>query len=581
MSSQLSLLLKSGSEWLKFTDPIIIFAAHHLNQISDQLKQLEQYTKEGKYVAGFISYEAASAMDTALNTRELTDFPLMLFGVFNKPVKQKLLLETNEKYSIGAWQPSQSPELYNSNIARIKENIKAGDTYQVNYTMRLTTKFKGSPYALFYQLAQNQKTDYTAFIDFDNYAICSVSPELFFSLDKDQLIARPMKGTAARGGSFEQDILQQKKLKISPKEKAENLMIVDMIRNDFGKICNAGSVGVPRLFNTERYPTVWQMTSDVQGRSSLGLNDIFKALFPCASITGAPKPKTMQIIKELEKTPRKIYTGTIGYFSPEQKAQFNVAIRTVLIDRNKNQAEYGVGSGIVWDSVDNKEYEECILKAKVLTEKKVKFDLLETMLVTGEHEIFLLDYHMRRLRNSAEYFDYFFDEITIRRRLLETISFDKLPYKLRLLLAEDGSFKIEHHPVEIKRTGFLKISLAKNSVDSSDPFLYHKTTNRMIYENAMEQMVSENVDDVLLKNEKGEITESPIANVILEKKGQFYTPPIECGLLNGTFRQSLIANKKVQEKVILREDIANSDGLFLVNSVKKWQRAKLFTKINH
>jgi len=572
MNNPLSIILKSEKSWLKFTNPIEIISAYDSNQILDHLKVLDNHIEQGKYIAGFMSYEAATGLDSALNTKINGDFPLMVFGVFNNPVELELLPKAKPSFEISSWSPSQTENYYNNNIKKIKEYIAKGDTYQVNFTMRLSAKYNGSPYALFYQLVQNQKAPYASFIEFDKHTICSVSPELFFSLDGKDLLSRPMKGTAARGLSFEDDISQKETLYNSKKERAENLMIVDMIRNDMGKICEAGSVEVSSLFNTERYPTVWQMTSDVHGKTNANFSDIMQALFPCASITGAPKARTMEIIYELEQTARHIYTGSIGYFSPGRKAQFNVAIRTALMDISNGQAEYGVGGGIVWDSVDKNEYEECRLKARVLKEKKIDFELLETML-TEKEGVFLLDYHIKRLKNSAEYFNYVFNENEIRKEL-ENVEITTAESKLRLLLSEDGSFEIEQHPLRKENPGYLKVSLAKDPINSSDLFLYHKTTNRRIYQPAYDQAKTQKVDDILLFNEKGEITESTIANVVIQKGNEFFTPPVECGLLNGTFRQYLLDQNEIKEKVLLKADIHDADGLFLINSVKKWQKVR-------
>lgn len=578
MNKKFWIILKSGKNWLRFSDAEQLVAAYHQNEVLPRLKHLDGCLRQGKYIAGFISYEAAPGLDLAFTTKDEQEFPLMFFGVFNKPKILSTLPESKEKYETGKWKPSQSPDIYSNNVKIIKDHISKGNTYQVNYTMRLAAEFGGSPYALFYQLVQNQKADYAAYIEFNNYCICSVSPELFFTLDNDNILSRPMKGTAKRGFSYEDDIIQKDKLFHSQKERAENLMIVDMIRNDIGKICKSGSVKVNQLFSTERYPTIWQMTSDVSGKTSAPFSDVISALFPCASITGAPKARTMNIIGTLEQTSRKIYTGTIGYFSPERKAQFNVAIRTVLINENTGKAEYGVGSGIVWDSVDKNEYRECLLKAKVLEQEPIEFDLLETMLATKNEGIFLLDYHLRRMKNSAEYFNYSFDEKKIHMELDRILSnpFDII--KLRLLLSENGTFKIESYPIHHEDSSLKKVVFAKNSLDSNNIFIYHKTTNRKMYESAVNHLKSSDlkIDDVLLYNEKDEITESTIANIVIKKNNIFYTPPVTCGLLNGTYRQYLLDQKKIAEKIIYKEDLLNSDGLFLINSVQKWQKAEIF-----
>jgi len=573
MNNPLTIIIKSEKSWLKFSNPSEIITTHQVNNVADKLKIVDEYIRKGKYIAGFISYEAAAGLDPALTTKDPGAFPVLVFGVFDDPIILEFLPYSNQDFEMSSWTPSQTEKFYNNNIKIIKNYIAKGVTYQVNYTLRLLSDFGGSAYALFYQLQQNQQAQYACYMEFEGFRICSASPELFFSLDDKQLSSRPMKGTAARGLSYEQDIQQRENLFNSTKERAENLMIVDMIRNDMGKICDPGSVIVKRLFNTERYPTIWQMTSDVQGRTEATFSEILTALFPCASITGAPKVRTMELINELEQTPRHIYTGSMGYFSPDRQARFNVAIRTVLLDIKQNKAEYGIGSGIVWDSIDKNEYRECLLKARILNESRAAFSLLETMRAEKDG-IFLLDYHFGRLKKSAEYFNFVFKEDEIRKSLEKYMDGISEQKKIRLLLAEDGNVIFEQYPLsEIKME--LKVALARQAVNSKDLFLYHKTTNRLVYQQAVQQAKEQNVDDVIMFNENGEITEAIIANVVIEKNNVFYTPPLHCGLLNGTFRQYLVQQNKIREKTLFREDLQQADGLFLINSLKKWQKVSL------
>ncbi len=571
MSNTIFLAIKESSSWLIFEKPSIVYHVDDVSKIISVLQSLDAHLEAGKYIAGFLSYEASAGLDSALRCKTLNNFPYLVFGVFDGFKKVSDLNNFETSYQIGEWQPSQERDYYNRNIQKIKSLIAAGDTYQVNYTMRLNTIFSGNARSFFYNLSQSQKADYAAFIEFDKYILASVSPELFFKLDDSKLYCKPMKGTAARGVSYEEDLKQQNHLYQSQKERAENLMIVDMIRNDMGKICKPGSVMVTKLFNTERYPTVWQMTSDVNGETTAPFSEIIQALFPCASITGAPKARTMKIINELERTPRKIYTGSIGYFGPDRKAQFNVAIRTVLIDTQKGKAEFGVGSGIVWDSVDKNEYEECGVKAKVLKQKTPQFDLLETLLWNNENGFFLLDSHLKRMQESAEYFLYIFNKKKILELLNQFDFNDGLSYKIRILLASDANVKMTVKSFQRKELVKIKVGLAKNPVNKKDPFLYHKTTHRSVYQEAVSQAQKENLDDVLLWNEDGELTESTIANLVVEKGGKYFTPPLECGLLNGTFRQYLIEQGKIEEKVIVKKDLNNFDRIYLINSVRKWQ----------
>lgn len=570
MNDPFFLILKDGPKWRYFENPIETLIVKSPQEISATLTRLDDFLKNGNYIAGFMSYEAAPGIDDALITKELEKFPYAVFGVFDTYKTSENLPVEKTDYVLGEWITSQNEQIYCSNIERIKEHIAQGNTYQVNYTLRLNCTFKGSAFSFFKTLVNNQQSDYAAFVQFENFSICSASPELFFKLDGERIISRPMKGTACRGLTYSDDISQRDKLKSSEKERAENLMIVDMVRNDMGKICKPNSIEVKDLFKTERYPTVWQMTSEVHGKTEASFSSIFKALFPCASITGAPKTKTMQLINDLEQTPRKLYTGSIGYFGPGRKALFNVAIRTAIIDNYKSRVEYGVGSGIVWDSIDVMEYEECKIKAKVLTNTKVDFKLLETMLATKSKGIFLLDYHLKRMRESAEFFNYPFNEKKIKEELAKILTGNSSDLKIRLLLAENGQIEIENSVYISPTRNTKKVLLASNPINSSDRYLYHKTTYRKAYHDAHEQIKRDNLDDVILYNEKGQLTESTICNLVVKQQGKYYTPPVVCGLLNGTFRQSLIDQKMVSEKIIFINDIEQAEQIFLINSVQQW-----------
>jgi para-aminobenzoate synthetase/4-amino-4-deoxychorismate lyase len=428
---------------------------------------------------------------------------------------------------------------------------------------------------LFRRLAQSQGYGYPAYINTGEYEICSASPELFFSIDGERIVTRPMKGTARRGRLVQQDREMAGWLQNSEKNRAENLMIVDMIRNDLGKIAKTGSVRVDRLFDIEKYPTLWQMTSSVSAQSAATITEIIAALFPCASITGAPKANTMKIISELESTPRNVYTGSIGYIGPNRKAQFNVAIRTVLIDRKHSVAEYGVGGGIVWDSGKADEYEECKVKARVLSDSRPYFSLLETMLWTPQNGYLLLDEHMQRITDSANYFDYAFDIGLVQARLKELVTGSgKHTYKVRLLVGHNGDISLQKEPLNASPSGKVCISLAAEPVQSDNIFLYHKTTNRKLYDHAR-SLLRMKCEDVLLWNERGEITETTIANVVVQIDGTLYTPPVTCGLLPGTFRHSLIQQGKIQEKVITISMLRECEKIFLVNSVRQWREAEI------
>ena len=575
--NQVILHHNSASQWLSFRNPFEILETRLIEDVRPVLRRIEaQVRGQGCYAAGFISYEAAPAFDPAMRTKTTTDFPLLWFGLFGSPEKIPLPEPDFSAYSLGDLSPSISKSEYFRAISKIKEHIHSGDTYQVNYTFQLRVPFSGDPWNLFLSMVRAQNPGYAAWVDTGRYAICSASPELFFRIRGNHLICKPMKGTVQRGRTLREDESLAEWLRHSKKNRAENLMIVDMIRNDLGRVAEAGSVEVERLFEVERHPTLWQMTSTVGADSRKSVTEIMTALFPCASITGAPKIRTTHIIEDLEQTARNVYTGCIGFIGPESVAQFNVAIRTAVVDRLNETAEYGTGGGIVWDSADRDEYTEAVLKARVLTLQRPDFSLLETLLWTPDEGYFLLEYHMKRLADSAAYFDYPVDIQSIEKALhAKAAHFSSSDQKIRLLIDRNGSIDIQYLPVaEEKSNRKLKVKLAADPVNSADIFLYHKTTCRHVYESARRKFPD--YDDVVLWNEKGELTESSIANIVVDLDGELCTPPVDAGLLAGVFRAQLLEQGKIREYALQLSDIARFRKVYLVNSVRKWQEAVLF-----
>ena len=459
---------------------------------------------------------------------------------------------------------------------------------------------------MFAALVEAQNAPYAAYIETERFAVCSASPELFFDLQEDRVFSRPMKGTAARGRWLEEDLARAAALAASAKDRAENAMIVNMMRNDLGRIARVGSVRVSDLFRVERYPTLWQMTSCVSAQTQASLAEIFAAMFPCASVTGAPKTSTMRIIAQTETAPRRVYTGSIGLVAPGRRARFNVAIRTVLIDKKRQEAEYGVGGGVVWDSTPEGEYAECLLKARVLTARRPDFSLLESLLwrpdigqisnLPNERQIgnppheggyWLLEEHLQRLRESAEYFDIPLDLEAVRADLKALESRRQAdvreqpakagtpaPHKVRLLIDRFGRVSTESAPLgdDFFREP-VRLELAAHPVDSANVFLYHKTTHRQVYEDARGGCVSG--DDVLLYNQLGEATETGRANIAVRVGADLWTPPVSCGLLAGTLRSRLLAEGKLHERIIPLEMLDTCDELFSLNSVRGLQRACL------
>jgi para-aminobenzoate synthetase/4-amino-4-deoxychorismate lyase len=477
------------------------------------------------------------------------------------------------------WQPSITPDEYRAGFERIRGLIRAGDTYQVNYSYRLRAPFHDDPWEIFLRLAAAQHPTIGAFVPAGDWTVCSASPELFFRLEGDRIESRPMKGTAPRGLTLDEDLERAEALRASEKDRAENVMIVDMVRNDLGRVAQTGTVRVTRLFDIEKYPTLWQMTSTVEARTRATPSRILQALFPAASITGAPKPRTMEIIAEVESTPRRLYTGAIGFIAPDGRAQFNVAIRTLLVEPRRGTAEYGVGGGVVWDSRPDLEQIECRTKARILEEPPPPdFRLLETLRWTPAEGFFLLDRHLRRLARSAAYFDFALDAATVRQQLEQAASrLPPQPHRVRLLLDRHGAAAIESAPLTVEPDAAPgSVALAQSPVEASNVFLYHKTTNRRVYEEAVAGRPG--MPDVILYNGAGEITESTIANVVVEVGGVLCTPPVRCGLLAGTLRELLLERGEIRERAITIPELLRSPRVLLANSVRGLYPVRIVAK---
>ena len=438
----------------------------------------------------------------------------------------------------------------------------------MNLTDKYTFDFAGSPVSAFASLREKQKVGYGAYLDIGGQHILSFSPELFFKIDRGIITTRPMKGTVRRGKTIEEDAELARWLQQDKKNRSENLMIVDLLRNDVGRISDIGSVRVRDMFSVEKYETLHQMTSTVEGtlRSGLSYYDIFRSIFPSGSVTGAPKIRTMQIIREIEEEPRGVYTGAIGFFAPNGTAAFNVPIRTLVIDGSRG--EMGVGSGIVFDSDPAAEYEECMLKAQFLTEQRISFQLIESILWNGEFRF--LEYHLDRLRSSAEYFEFPFDAEHILQALAsyQTRLSSGSSYKVRLLLNADGTTSLESQKLRnIPVPPTVTISTTRTS--STDRFFYHKTTLRHLYDNEFSASSGNGHADILFCNERDEVTEGAIHNVFVEKDGKLFTPPLTCGLLPGVFRRHLLETlDNASERIISRKDLIEADAVYICNAVR-------------
>ena len=564
----------ASGRWLRFRNPVGIIRATCIDEIHSCLNAIEETVEQhGLHAAGWIAYEAAPAFDSSLTVRSPGSLPLLSFGLY--PHAEPFELPPAAAALPDGWKADVNPDAYGQAFDSIRRHIHDGNTYQVNYTHRLIhPSLPLPPWQTFLSLVHAQRAPFGAYIATGPWRLCSASPELFFRLDGTRLESRPMKGTAPRGLSASQDQAQATALLASEKNRAENLMIVDMVRNDMGRIARPGTVEATALCALESYPTLWHLVSTVTAQTDASLPALFAALFPPASITGAPKRRTMQIIAELETSPRQAYTGAIGFLSPGRRAQFNVAIRTLLIDTRTSRAEYGVGGGIVWDSDRQAEQDECRTKARILSTPPLPdFSLLETLLWTPADGLHLLDRHLARLRASADYFGRPCDPMHIRETLAAHLrGLPSIPHRLRLLLAADGTPSVQSQPF-LASPPLFRVALAQHPMDRAHPFLYHKTTHRRFYDDAKAAFPLH--DDVLLYNEDGHATESTIANLVVEIDGTLFTPPVECGLLPGTARADLLDRGLLQERPIPLPLLRTCPRLYLLNSVRGLFPARL------
>lgn len=550
--------------------PDAVLSTRSLADVREVIAEAERAALRGAWVAGFISYEAAPAFEPAMRVADGARMPLAWFAVsqsVGEEIHTPAATPTPHKWSL-----TPSIEEYRAQVELIREAIADGQTYQVNLTARLSASFVDDAFTFYEAMRRAQGGGYHAYIDTGDYIVASASPELFFEVHDGRIRTRPMKGTRPRGRWTDEDRALAEDLVRSGKDRAENLMIVDLLRNDLGRIAEVGSVQVTSLFDVERYRTVLQLTSTIEG--DLGRNvtlaDIFTALFPCGSVTGAPKINTMRLITELERVPREVYCGAIGIIAPGGSATFNVPIRTVWLDEQTKVGVYGTGAGITYESNADAECAEIVAKVAVLMEAWPEFELLETM--RCEHgAVVRADEHVARLMASASYFDVPVLEDSVRAALLEAVQRCEDPGRVRLLVDADGCVRTDTCPlVPMAET---TATLAKSPVASTDRFLFHKTTNRAVYES--HRAAQAGTADVLLWNERGEITEFTRGNVVVEIDGIRLTPRLDCGLLPGIFRAGLLEGGEVVEGLVLTADLARATGLWLINSLREWVPARL------
>ena len=554
---------KADDGWELYEQPEAVLVANSPSEVAMVLASAERAALN-KQVVGYVAYEAASAFDPALVTH-VGDGPLAVFGIFNEAAPflpsdfkpTTLLLESSRQYAD-----------YQAQLASIKQLLAAGDSYQVNLTHQLTGLFEGDPLGLFFTLYDVQPTPFAAFCLYQQKAIVSVSPELFFRLEDGKILTEPMKGTAPRYDDLNADLESKAMLSTSIKDRAENLMIVDMIRNDLGRICEPGSIEVFDLFGIKSLPTVWQQTSKVRASTRAGFAQIMQALFPCASITGAPKPRTMAIIKSLETDPRGVYTGAIGILRSPDSMQFSVAIRTLSLDTASKTARYGVGGGIVWDSDERFEWQETVHKSAVLNELTAA--LIETMRYQPEEGVQLWRLHLDRLTRSAKALGYRLNE-DAACEMVQSFSSDAA-CKLRLLLTRQGALSLEQGPLPDVLVP-VRLGLAQRPIGFDDLRLRHKTTARGIYQTLRGDR--DDIDDVILWNPEGLLTESSIYNVYLENNGQLKTPRLKGNGLAGVYRQHLLDTGRASVADLTLEDLCHAERVWVSNAVRGLLAAKV------
>ncbi len=567
----------SGTPFV-FTDPVKVLRVTAYDQVIPALEELENWTRRGYWVAGFLSYEAAYGLVEAgkyapyFSTQSsLRELPLLGFGVFQEPTKM-WDVGSSAAYSIGEWclDPPMPRVEYDQKIADIRQAIARGLVYQVNFTLRLSSHFEGDPWSLYVMLRQAQEASYTAYLEWDNHVILSLSPELLFAQKGSSLITRPMKGTAKRGRFYAEDMRYKEELEKSEKNRAENIMVADLFRNDLGRIARTGSVEVSSLCRAEAYPTVWQLTTEIRAETlqELPFSEVLKTLFPSGSITGAPKLSSMKIIRELESSPRGIYCGTLGYAAPFGQAEFNVAIRTVWIDRTRQEAFFGTGGGITWDSTAGDEYDELLTKSRFLTRRQQAVSLLETMKL-DQGRYWLKSYHLARLEESAVYYRIPFDSATLQERLRNIE--DRCPSGLwRVRITVDGSGRISSQVLPLTRLspGVQPVLWAEEPIFSDDPLFFHKTTCRDFY-NRVHPAQSESFDH-LLWNKHGEVTEFTRGNLVIRYRGALLTPTRESGLLAGAFRSLLLERGIIREERIGPGMVEDCEQMWFINSLYGW-----------
>ncbi|MCH9808103.1 MAG: aminodeoxychorismate synthase component I [Alphaproteobacteria bacterium] len=573
---------------LLFTEPRKIVRADRPEDVEGAISQLEEAVASGLHAAGYFSYELGYVMEPRLRRLmpEKRVIPLLWFGLYEAPRQMtgagvlEWLNETTRSAAHEfsdvslAWTQAEYEERFNKSL----EMIRSGDIYQINLTFKSRFKLSGSPLTFYRDLRAKQPVAYGAIVDTGEATVLSASPELFIEQEGRQIHTRPMKGTAARLGAVEADEKQRCELASDHKQRAENLMIVDLMRNDLGRIAEIGSVRVDDLFTIETFKTLHQMTSGVTAtlREGVGLRELLAGIFPPGSITGAPKIRAMELIAELETEARGVYCGAIGHISPEGRSHFNVAIRTPVIMRG-GEGEMGIGSGVVYDSKGGSEYEECLLKMKFLTDPPMPFEIIETMLYEPAKGIWLFERHMDRLQSSADHFAFECDLRRVRAAIDEVLEGRRDEVlRVRLTLSENGTPNVTATELgEGSTPEVMRFVVSPSRLNSADRFLYHKTTRRELYDSEWKTYNEDfGADEVVYLNELGELAEGSRTSIFIERDGVLVTPRLSAGLLPGTLRAELLASGRAVEGRLALVDLMSAEVCYLGNSVRGLVRAE-------
>lgn len=574
-----------------FRRPRETIRARRADEVAPALARIEAGLAAGYHAAGWIAFEAAAGLEPRLARAfdRLPAEPLLCFGLFGPPeILDRASLAaafaaasggTSRRAVLGEAEHEEDAACHAAGLARIAGLIAAGDVYQINHTWRVRRRLDGDPVALYERLRRAQPVPFGALIDDGERHILSLSPELFVESRGGRLTTRPMKGTARRGRDDREDARLVEELAGDPKTRAENLMIVDLLRNDLARVAEPGSVEVPALFEVERHPTLLQMTSTVAARrrADCGLAGLIAALFPCGSVTGAPKLRAIERIAGLEASPRGIYTGAIGHAEPGGDLCFSVAIRTLTVDRD-GEVRYGVGGGIVADSTAAAEYAEGRLKARFLDCPVPPFSLVETLGWHPGEGPRRGERHLARLAASAAELGFACDIDALRREAEALCAGLDRPTRLRLLLARDGATALVAAPLVTPNLP-LRLALAETPPAPPEPEALarrrHKTTDRAWCEVPLADARARGFDEVLFFNDRGEATEGARGNLFLERDGCLLTPPLACGLLPGILRAELLESGRAREAVLRREDIAGAGRLFMGSSLHGLMPARL------